>query len=108
MKLSISAKSPGGTKVFIMFCLVIFFTSFTIPLVISVSLIKNCETIEELKEWKEGKLTTLRTNKKHNITTKLIGKLSYETHRGVYLRLSRSITCGFQHVSCIAKMKPTL
>lgn len=38
---------------------------------ILVSLIKNCETIEELKEWKEGKLTTLRTNKKHNITTKL-------------------------------------
>jgi site-specific DNA-methyltransferase (adenine-specific) len=36
-----------------------------------VSLIKNCKTIEELNQWKEGKLTTLRTNKKHNITHQL-------------------------------------
>lgn len=34
------------------------------------SSIKNCKTIEELNEWKEGKLTENRT-KKHNITNKL-------------------------------------
>jgi len=36
-----------------------------------ISSIKNCKTIEELDKWKEGKLTTLKTNKKHNITVKL-------------------------------------
>jgi site-specific DNA-methyltransferase (adenine-specific) len=34
------------------------------------SSIKNCKTIEELNEWKEGKLTKNR-NKKHNITHEL-------------------------------------
>jgi site-specific DNA-methyltransferase (adenine-specific) len=34
------------------------------------SSIKNCKTIEELNEWKEGKFTK-NMNNKHNITTKL-------------------------------------
>ena len=52
-----------------------------------ISSIKYCKTIEELDKWKEGKLTTLKTNKKHTITVKL--KQNKDQSFGVYRLLDK-------------------
>ena len=51
-----------------------------------VSLIKNCKTIEELNEWKEGKFTKNRDNK-HNITHQL--KKTKDRNLSVYQLLDK-------------------